>query len=418
MTYIYPTSDLDRPQRLIAMLGSVWTDRYSGRDVVDALATTQTMLAGQCQNDIQAAADLLSRQDMPVALQQEFVSWQPLLSQLQTTPTGEYYLPAPVGFYTIPWISDQLSNPVVLLQDGLDYRLVNDQIWFAKNPFYTYPATTALYSGGKIVDEQLQLWLGRPRLDRNLVYQHLGYLLNIPTPSTEQARRFLNVYAAAIEGGTTRSHIEQLVALNYDVPIGKTDGELVVQLAKDRNFQWVITDRDAYRCHLDSTLVVQVGDVLTKNCPLTQDYVWAWPAAEVSPLLTQLTLPLSILTAGFIGPLQATNVSQAVAITEASGALQVTFPLSGAPADVALFWAMVAANTATYGYSLADCLLSHGGIPGSINPVTWLLQNVFRQHAVVIRVNTAHAGPDALGLDLEVLLPQVLPPKTLLLLEL
>ena len=110
MTYIYPTSDLDRPQRLIAMLGSVWTDRYSGRDVVDALATTQTMLAGQCQNDIQAAADLLSRQDMPVALQQEFVSWQPLLSQLQTTPTGEYYLLMGSG-------DDLLSVPVSVSSD-------------------------------------------------------------------------------------------------------------------------------------------------------------------------------------------------------------------------------------------------------------------------------------------------------------
>jgi hypothetical protein len=97
---------------------------------------------------------------------------------------------------------------------------------------------------------------------------------------------------------------------------------------------------------------------------------------------------------------------------DAAGRARVTFPLGGTAADVARFWRAVRAREDVLQITLAE---AWGAIPATINPLAFLLTDLIRQNAVLVRIALDGVPADAPGLAALPLVRRILPPHVALL---
>jgi voltage-gated potassium channel Kch len=416
MTFTYPRSDLDRSRTLLGQLGSIWTDGYADRDFSLAMTDMQSQMALQTVSDLDEAAAAVAWATIPVWHRENYWGWTIYESDVTLTNDGQFSLPLPSGLVEVPVLTDRILDPTVSLSSDIDFLLTDSTVLFRQDPFAVF-SSDPVFSGGLVADRTMTLWLFRPSFDREAVYRYLGYVLGVYAASGEAYKQLAIQLADAIACGTSRSHVERIVSIIYDIPIVKEDGETVEEITNDGRYNWVVTDRNAYRIPMASVLAVAQGSVLLKNQPLTTAYEWVWPRRDLSATTPHLTLSAGVLSDGFSGSLVAKNAEYVPTVTGAAGAEKVTFPLTGDSADITLFWDTVYTNGLPPAQSLYSLLVGMGGVPATINPMGFILQNLLRNNGVMIRVDSTQSGPDALNMNAAALLKKIMPPKTLLLIE-
>lgn len=436
MAYVYPTNDLDLPERLMAMLGNLWSELYAGRAFIRDRVQGVGELHHQVYLDALEAVDALSRYDVPIFHRKD---WRPLTIRQTAVnntevavwrfDTGEF-LDASLNFdeangvdYIVPAVSDladvsiitnRLTEPSVVLHAQQDFYVSNGTVVFRTNPFAnTAIPQTDVFEDGEVVDKEITLWLFRGQYDWELVYEHWGYVLGLQLESSIEYRKLLNAVFDAITGATAAAQVEELVALLADMPLSRYVDELVEDIYDDGRFQWVVTDKACYACSREATVSVAIGDTLQPGDTLITGFErLIMRHGELDSTIPAVVLTRGLLTPEFLGELVFENRDVELVV---SGE-RVTFEISGHPNDVERFWQIVHERRLIYGQSLYQLMRAQGPLPATINPAKFLVANIFRNNFVGYRVQLAQAGSQRIDANPRDLFRRMMPPRSALLL--
>lgn len=451
--YTYPSRDLDKPQRLLDQLGSFWGGTYAGSFQTERYVFGRARLEQQTEQITQEAVDAVSRFKVPVYhtdLWYQLVLRESDLNNetaIARYGEGRYYgpdpvtgfdfqygvpsfangytFPAPAGLVAAPLIFNRLSAPSLSLLPGLDFTLdlATARLSFRENPFDNelIPKRN-IYEGDQVVDREAALWVQRAQIDQGYVFAHFGYVLGLNLPSSPSYRTFINgIWDGIVEGGHYQAVADSLAAV-ADAAVVKNDEETVVDVIKDALHLLVITDAEVYRYNRDAVAVVSVGDVVRRGDQLIEAVkIYEFNRGELPEDLRAVTLHSGFLTQGYYDGVTFYNKTVDVAVDTSDVFTRVSFELGGWPGDVAKFWEEFHVRGVAAGQTLAHLLDTRtnkvgepgvSNLPATINPLGFLIQNVLRNNAFVIRLKPSQFGPHALPLWTVNQLRRIVPPHT------
>lgn len=377
--------------------------------------------------------------------------------QFDVPAGGGFAWTAPPELVEAPLIMNRFAEPSLTWHHGIDYLLDAGRLVFRVDPFAdARVATRPVYSNGRIVDTEAALWLFRSGLDYDSLYQQYGYVLGVKLRSSRAYRELLNGYFDAIVGGPTRRCLERLLSAISGVPLAREPQETVLDVTLDKRHRLVITDRHAYQLPLTTQPTVATGDVLRAGDSMCDALeLIELNRGELPDSLRALALGEGFLASCYYSDLVFENKELPLEVTEAdehpSGFTFVKFGLGGFPADVERFFAEThergiaasqqpldpcdAAAGITIPGSACDDVptqqirrgtLAHlldrrtvrvgeptaAALPRTINPLRFLVENVLRFNASIVKIKLSGLGASALGLHGLTYLPKAAPPQT------
>lgn len=444
MPYTWP-SDLDDARRLLTVVGSFWAETYAGNDLVASILHSKAQQQAQAQLDLLELVASFSRLNVPVFHRE---SWSLLLlreSELNSpnlprwdgtynfggdisfdTPAGSavFAWPAPPGLVAANAISDQITQARFTLTRGHDFDLADGVVRFRDNPFANQAARPApVFDGGEVVDRVLPLWVYSGEYDWDTVYRQFGYALGLKLRSSRPYKELVNaVYDGLVEGTTARC-LEDFMSAVCDVPLAKGD-EVVKYVLTDAVRRWVITDQNAYGFSPEATPVVAPGDRVKAGDALTDALrFYEFNRGEVPDAVRALSLGRGTLSAAYFRELTFENKEVPLLVTEGvDGYTRVAFEVGGWPTDADKFWDDVHAAGVAAGDTLAmrlDTRANKTGqptalaLPATMNPLGFLVENVYRGNAFAVVVKPQAFGNEAIGLHAARFLRKLVPPQTI-----
>lgn len=443
MPYTWPT-ELDDARRLLGVVGSFWADTYAGNELVASLLHSKAQQQAQAQLDLVELLAAYSRHTVPVYHTE---NWSLLLlreSELNSpnlpvfdgtylfdgqirfdTPVESalFAWPAPAGLVHANVVCDQITRPNVTYARGVDFDLEPGVVRFRTNPFaHAAARPVQVFEGGAVVDRVLGLWVYAGQFDWDTVYRQFGYALGLKLASSRPARDVVNaVYDGLVEGTSARC-LEDFMAAVCDVPLAK-GAEVVKYVLSDGRRRWVLTDKNAYGFELGATVLVAPGDAVAAGDPLVDTLrVYEFNRGEVPDGLRALALGRGHVAAAYFRELVFENKTTPLVVTEdVDGYTKVEFEVGGWPTDVEAFWADVHAKGISSDDTVAmrlDTRTNKTGqptalaLPATVNPLGFLLENVYRGNAFAVVVKPEAFGPEAVGLHAARFLRKLVPPQT------
>ena len=475
--YAFPHTVYDQPENLLATLGSLWADAYSGRDQVLSVVQGTQQLENQPMLDLMELLASLSRFTVPIY---HTANWYPLYllaSQRNDAQTsllryddGENYdvgdrydipqsrpahaFPRPADLVGIPLIMNRFTDPTMIQNDGIDYVLQDNAIIFRHNPFDDMRiAKRPVYKDGVTVDTEALVWVFRGQFDWDIVYQQFAYVIGLRLRSSVGYRDLMNAIFDAMVGGTTYNDILLAFSAMTGVPVVREERETVVDITFDNQNLIIITDLHVYKYGLTATATVAIGDVLRRGQTMTDALqIHELNCGVVPAGLDSLAIGEGFLSTCFYSDLvfENKNVPLVVDTRDPSGYTKLTWGLGGFPLDVAQFFdelhnrGVAEASRPideceelkkTIRYPVNNCdeeetigrrgTLAHfldlrtvqvgeptaSQLPKTINPLKFLVENILRNNACIIRIKAASAGTDAVGLHNVRLLRKIIPPQ-------
>lgn len=472
--FVFPTSDLDRREVLLSIMGSHWAQTYQGVDLVASYLYARAQLEKQSFNDSQESAASLATDTVPVLHRQRWYRLTLRESDLNGPVTsllhygegatygyqesdgrlykygepfsrGDFAFPLPEGLVVAPIMFNRISDPSLTMIDGIDF--ITDREYgalrFRTNPFLNpLVGIREVFTGSDVTDRECAFWVCHAQIDNQDIYNYWGYVLGILAESSENYRELVDAHFDALMSGTAKTHIDRVLAAVADVPLTLSDDETVEVIATDREHKLVITDKHAYKFQLTATPVVSVGDVVSTGDPLVDAVqVFEFNRGQVPDEVLALTMGKGFLAAGYLDGITFQNkVVPLEVTTDAAGYTRVEFEVGGFPTDVEKFWDDTHAAGISTGQTLANLLdvrrpvtttiaacdttvvLSEpsgqpgaASLPATINPLGFLIQNVLRNNAFVVKIKVQDLGPASLGLSQLRTLRKLIPPHTAML---
>lgn len=454
-TFVYPASDFDKTRNLLSVLGGFWFETYHGQKELQDIVVARQATEQQVQTDLLEAIAAVSRANVPI-LHRE--NWQLLTlkqSDLNITNVhrygdGDVYGAEPQsnqyggfgqGYYAFPLperladlgvITNRVTQPSLLLTDGVDFVLDRDRgvIVFKENPFEnSLIPTRPVYTNGEQSDVEGFLWGFKAGFDNSIIHDHFGYVLGVRLYSSSAYRDLVNAVFDSIVLGSTVERVEKALAAMTGIPLVVEQTETVQLATADSRGAIVVTDQHAYRFTKNVTLTVAAGDVVHAGQTLIDEFrVSELNRGEVPQGLRAITLGRGLLSWGFYGELMFSDEEVDLIVNDdhISGRTYVSFALHGHPLDVQKFFDDVHERGIERGKTLAELLDTREdpdpavqptaeNLPTKINPLTFLTENVLR-NVVVARITSSAFMDGAGGLNYARLLRKIVPPRTALLL--
>jgi hypothetical protein len=441
--YTYPGSDLDRPSKVLSLLGSLWTRVYAGTDFQRDRTRAKLELARQAHFNLLQASDCISRLLLPLYHYEYWVALPMLRSELTAdaavwhfddpdlpdfdaspgftfdTPiiTGAVGMPKPEALADIRAIYSDITNPAAILHRDIDFVLdeIEGNIIFRSNPFDNEAFTReAIFEDGVVADERLTMWLFRPDWDKQFIYNHLGYVIGLNLPTSPGYKDSVNQVLDSLVRATSQVDVERLIGMGYGIPLVLEHRELVEDVRDDANETLVITETTAYGHGRDAEPRYEAGDEVTIGTSLTDAMtVYELRRGASIPEIPAIALPLGMLDPSIGGEITFENSQVPVTVTGTAGNERVEWQLGGSEEAIQRFWDLTHQKRLLYGYSLYDVLVAeYGSIPATINPMEFLIDNVLRNNCFVVVIQQRGIGEDALNTEIATLLRKILPPHT------
>lgn len=441
----YPASQLDQPDRILALLGSLWSDTYDGQDVVERLVAGRAELAKNTFGVLRDAIATRSRLQCPVFRVEDRRHCPVLLSARKVeaakfggavafddgyafgAPAVDWVsYPAPAGLAGVKVITNRLTEPSAVLFYGLDFWLEGGRLVFRVDPFGDARfARKSVTDDGVEVDQELDLWLDRPEFERHYVRDHWGHVAGAEADSSEGYKALVNGLFDMLVLGSSVGRAVDAVALALGVPLAR-GGETVAEVAADGLHTLVLTDKNAYRLSAESTATVAAGDALEAGDPLCDAVrLYEFNRSQLPAGLLGLTLGPGFLLGKYVGEVGFPNRDVPLKVETVGGYTKVSCELGGHPADVATFWAEVHARGVARGRTLAHALDRRDdpdgepqpeNLPATINPLDLIADSALRYNAFVVRAQVGEATEDAAGLWLLAAAQRLVPPHTAMIL--
>lgn len=448
--FIYPASDLDRPDMLLALLGSLWSSIYQGRETVRSLVAAVAAQEGQVDTERKQLDKAVSRLTIEVFRTQHWVPLQLLKSQRNS---GTWALPVFDGTYSfssdpqiyfgmqvskpffawplpadvveIPLIVNRISQPSVTLVAGLDYFLSPGFIVFREDPFAAALAMPqSVLQDNQVIDQQLTLFGFKVKIDRSDLHDQFGYVLGFNRPSSVPYKDLINAVLDAMAMGSVAGSVAFAWSAIVNVPLIVADGEKVENIVREPLRTLVITDQRVYAFKPAAVVAVTVGQALKRGDTLTDALEFLEfnrgqipDAADVAGL----AMGSGFLAAGFYQDLVFENKVFPLDVTfDEDGRTRLAWTLGGWPGDISKFFDDLHARGVASGQTLARLLDNRppanrdsepqaAALPSTINPLEFLCQNVMRNNLLVVRIKPA-ACRVGVGLDAAKILRRVIPP--------
>lgn len=452
---IYPTP-FDQPDRLLATVGTFWSEVFESPEQVRDLLTARARVDSQSHRDLaglRAAVALArlplfyTREHYPVRLRLSARN-RTALDRLRYGSAGLYgegraYGDSATQFlysWAVPdstlgrltaatVASNRLAASSRTWVRGVDFQVSNDPdgktavLRFRRDPFTddAFPRTP-LPDG----DEEIVIWLHRAQFDQDRLSQLFGFAVDQPLPSTEAGRNFLLAVYRSLTCGSSRRALEELLAAVAGSPLAEAEETvLAVHVLPERSL--VSTATRLYRGPADAQAIVSPGDTLRAGQPLFEgvelrDFV----ADAVPPVwLHGLSLDSAFIGIPLHAPLYFANREATWEIE--SGPEIVTrmrFPIEGRPEDVEAFWAEVH-RRGIEAQSLAMYLDQRppgarttqptaASLPATVNPLGFLIANLLRGNLLVGRLRVDLLGEGAPTTALQTIRRLLPPAKTLI----
>lgn len=450
----FPASNLDQPGKLLAALGSFWATTFQDADDVQSFLAARAKLDSQNFLGFLELLAAMSRFTVPIFHTQNWYDLRLLESDRNTTdlnlpaynaafqyaesgdilygtpvrtPLSIWKLPADLA--DAPLVLNRITAASVVLTESVDYFIRDGVIAFRANPFDNeLVAVREVFSDNAVVNRECSLWVYRGQWDLETIYRQFGYALGIHLQSSGRYRDFVNAIYDGLVVGTTESSLKRCVAAICDVPLA-LGNETVESIFSDARQRWVVTDKNAYGLHLNANVVVNVHDVLQPGQSLSDAVEWfEFGRGQVPNVddVRALAVGQNFLATGFVGDLVFENKTVPLLVTEnVNGYTKVSFALGGFDLDVENFWDEVHTAGVAKNQTLAMLLDQRPAsarstqptalaLPATVNPLGFLLQNVFRANVMVVRLRTSTFGPQALGLENLTYLRKLIAPHTAL----
>jgi hypothetical protein len=422
---------LDAGRALTQELGSFWTGVYNGAGLVYDLCCARQQAELQTTQLLEETSQCAGLATVPVLARQLW--WPVTLLQSQqlpdtrlvygtTDPLGPattilnnrtYDYPVPATLQELPNLLSTPGLPQAFLTRGVEYILDRDRsaVRFFTDPFQDprFQPDTVYDAAGQPADRQLVLLGFQAGLEKYYLSDHFATTAGVALPdSSAAARTAVGATWSGLLKGPSIQELTLALAGLCDAPICLQDGEIVQELVTEPGRLLVVTDRTVYTAVSGASVVIQVGQVLTYGAPLTDAFTLL-ELARGTPAaidLNALMVPPALLGVTVNGGLTFTNALTPLQVTSVGGRTRVSWALGGDAGDQVAFWDRChTLGTAVGARSLAQLLDRRpqpqttdpdaNDLPSVINPLDFLVRNILRYGAVVVRYNPTSFGPQA-----------------------
>lgn len=369
-TYVYPGSDLDRARNMLAALGSFWARTYTGIDQLVSYANATAAAVTQTHINMLETVAALSRYDVPIFHEE---NWLPIVikkSQLNSTRTNIarfepgsekfdttnlifdtaterdfFAFPLPDKFVGAAKIFNRILNPTVSLEESVDFIVdeARGALIFSDNPFDNPGLTRrSTLDDNDQVDEEVLLWAFKAKLDYDYLFSQFAYALGLRLKSSEGAKQLTNaIISGLLNGGASVATIEMFLSAITGVPICAEPVEVVEKILRDSSGLFIATDKSVYRFTEDVEVIVAEGQTIHAGQSLIRAFdIHEFNNGRVPDELAALALDRGVLASCFYGDIVFENklVPLKVNTAHPGGYTYVHFDLSGFPADVKKFF--------------------------------------------------------------------------------
>lgn len=442
---------------LLDLLGTFWSQHYANWNQIASYINAKNQVELQSFQELNEIADSLSRFNIPIYKLREWsllrlIKSQRLLDLITygednivfgdnfvgsgivhefgvTDNLGVYSYALPNNLVNCSLIQNKITEPTVSFINNVDY-VIDANIHFRANPF-SNPKLTPLpiYDNkGNLVDYYIDLWLFKANYDESYEYNNYGYAFNFNYKTSEEYKDLVNVLYDNTIIGSYKKALTTLLAVITDNPLSK-DNETIIDISKDKTSQLVITDKNVYHLALDANLIVSANQVLAKDQLLTDAFVIYYPVTDVPTVdeVPALSIGREFLLGSFASELTFNNkITNLKVTTDASSRTRIEFDIGGSSSDKKLFWDTVHTNgTAMGATSLAQLLdfryppaqspdPTAVNLPITINPLMFLIKNVFRNNVLIVRLNNISFGDNYFNQPMAPLLKAIVPPSNLI----
>lgn len=444
--FTFPTL-YDDANRLLDTVGSFWADVYRGNNLVADTLHARAQIAAQAHLNLLELVASISRFKLPV-----FHTDNWYLLTLKESEVNAANLPKWDGTYTFggaisydtpvdnvlfTWaapanlakanvITNRITGATYVLSHGLEFALKDGALWFLNNPFDSDQVRIReVFDGNTLVDRECDLWIYRGEWDHASVFTQFGYAIGIHLQSSRNYKDLVNAVFDGLVEGTSLRCLHAFMSAVTDIPLA-VGGETVQYVLRDARGPWVITDLNAYGFQPDSTVTVDVGDALVAGQAMTNGMVFSeFNRGEVPDDIRAMAVSPGFLATGYFQELVFENKDVEVVLETVDGYTKLSFEIGGYPGDVEKFWTDVHAAGVAAGQTLAmlldtrpvesqDTLPTALALPTTVNPLVFLISNLFRENMLAVVVRPHLFGPNALGLSAARLLRRLVPPHSAL----
>jgi hypothetical protein len=163
-------------------------------------------------------------------------------------------------------VCNRIDNPSVVWISGVDFFLLPEEglIVFATDPVTTPGIATREIIVDGVIQTEVSLWAFCTKTDNESLWQTYGYTLPQKLDSSEQYKNLINAaFDSHILASNSQSVIDTLSTV-VGIPTVKSDGETIESIVVGRRL-YVVSDKNVYSFHRNSTTTVVVGDIVNKG---------------------------------------------------------------------------------------------------------------------------------------------------------
>jgi len=439
----YYVNDYNKGRDILRLLGSYWQDYFEDNDRLRTMLRAGGHTGGQTYINFLEAIASLSRFNVPIFHQEMWYHLTLLRSDLNSFPAvyGEgytyggglvyndpnpnpdlYEFPLPDAMRGVPGaIQNTVIRPSLVWQEDADFEIDADRgiLRFKVNPFSqsAIPVLPVYDDDRQHVDDEISLWVYRGHWDLEHIWEHFGYVLGLQMESSLNYRNFLNSVWDAYVEGLSVSGLEQIVSSLSGIPTVINESEVVKVITTEGGYRKIITDSNVYSFVASASETVSVGDTVYQGDFLIDAVDIIELSSDNSDIssLTGMSVGRNFLSGEYISSLTVENklVSLETAGTNDSGAPLVVFEVSGYQADIDQFWSTIRTNEASVGKTLAEYMEeAYGALPDQVNPLSFILENFFKNNMFILRLSVENFRTDALSVKWLSVLRKVVPPNT------
>jgi hypothetical protein len=456
--FVFPSSDLDNPNALLNILGSFWANTYHARDQIKSYVRARGSVEMQYERDLLELIATVSRFTVPVYHRDNWyllrmlesernnVSTSLLLFDDPDVPDAVYdssyqydvprdrpdsAFPVPSNLEQAPLAMNRITSPSLTLTEGIEYALVPERnaIVFKDNPFDNdLIPKQAIFENGVIVDREAVLWLFMADFDYDRIFRQFSYVVGLRLQSSEGFRDLMNTIFDGIVDGPQLYQVERAFEAMTGIMLCQSDGEVVELIDSDSQNTIVATDKNIYKYELGANIIVQPNEELYQGQEITDGLqVHEFNAGITPDELEAIAMGKGFLAVGFLGDIVFENKDITLEVTEANdhptGYTYLKWGLGGFPLDVEAFFDQLHANGVQKDQTLAMLLDQRApenqigqptafNLPSMINPLEFLVENVLRNNAFVVKVKVSDQLPSGVGLHNVRHLRKIIQPHT------
>lgn len=346
---------------------------------------------------------------------------------------SRFYIPVDKDIVSVgSVISERLTNPSVVLLNGIHFSVVDNYILFKDNPFLNGDIPYEMVSKDGVPEKQITLWIHGVRRKSEIPENNFGYAAAGANKNSDRYFGIIKASQKAIASGPTKSNIDHLMASLMGLPSILSETETVTEITSYLGNTVVVTDKQAYklpewasvRPNVIKGATLAYGSLLCDGTEILdprEDRGW-WrelPSLTISPSAFNLDVGAPL---GFRNEFYKIELSDPLdSPVPDEEQRRASFFISGDSIEVQKFWEKVNDNASLYLKPLGNIFYENqGAVNGDgfadfsqdvyINPLQFICENALFQTSVIIKVKSSSLDSVADLFSASNLIKNLLPP--------